>query len=463
MKKHILLFLSCLMSLSARADFQFYLKEKQFLQPLAGPPVAYKELIFPQNVDHFSGGNKTFKQRYWYSNTMAKASSAPVMVYICGEGACGGGVLYGPISAHARVVGAHLFAIEHRYYGKSQPFADLSTENLKFLSTAQALADLVSFKRSLQRQMNLSGPWILVGGSYAGNLAAYARSQFPEEFFASLASSAPVMAKQSFTEFDRHVASIAGEQCSRTTQMVLAEIEDRIQTDQGFLDLRNKFSAPSIEIKRDFIELLSDITSAAMFYGMRDEFCKNLAEKGLDGYVQMKLKVDQKVADFSKYATKKSEDISLAAHGGSLGMRQWYYQSCTEYGYWQNANPGFSMRSKLFNQQAQDELCQRLFGLPGASSVEGTNDKYYRPLVSQAQSHILMTNGTRDPWKYLSVLDSQTFHPQSQIDIELIDGALHCEDISMGGSPAVRDAKIKFQNLLKTWLQNIIGGKQEIF
>ena len=32
-----------------------------------------------------------------------------------------------------------------RYYGTSQPFADYSTENLKFLNSTQALADLAHF------------------------------------------------------------------------------------------------------------------------------------------------------------------------------------------------------------------------------------------------------------------------------------------------------------------------------
>jgi hypothetical protein len=31
--------------------------------------------------------------------------------------------------------GAILYALEHRFYGKSQPFDDLATENLRYLST----------------------------------------------------------------------------------------------------------------------------------------------------------------------------------------------------------------------------------------------------------------------------------------------------------------------------------------
>jgi len=34
---------------------------------------------------------------------------------------------------------ALIVALEHRYYGLSQPFSDLSTANLRFLSSRQAL------------------------------------------------------------------------------------------------------------------------------------------------------------------------------------------------------------------------------------------------------------------------------------------------------------------------------------
>lgn len=38
-----------------------------------------------------------------------------------------------------------LFYVEHRYYGESRPTPDISSENLRFLSVDQALADLAQF------------------------------------------------------------------------------------------------------------------------------------------------------------------------------------------------------------------------------------------------------------------------------------------------------------------------------
>lgn len=65
--------------------------------------------------------------------------------------------------------------MEHRYYGKSLPTKDLSTESLRFLSTEQALADSaylaknVVFEGFEDKNLTAPGtPYIAYGGSYAG-------------------------------------------------------------------------------------------------------------------------------------------------------------------------------------------------------------------------------------------------------------------------------------------------------
>ena len=40
---------------------------------------------------------------------------------------------------------ALMVALEHRYYGPSNPFTDYSTTNLKYLNTEQALGDIATF------------------------------------------------------------------------------------------------------------------------------------------------------------------------------------------------------------------------------------------------------------------------------------------------------------------------------
>ncbi|GMT23492.1 hypothetical protein PFISCL1PPCAC_14790, partial [Pristionchus fissidentatus] len=75
---------------------------------------------------------------------------------------------------------------------------DTSIENLKFLSSRQAIEDIVEFIRQKNEEKGGDQMWIVVGGSYAGSLAAWIRLIHPELVAGSLASSAPILAQMDF-------------------------------------------------------------------------------------------------------------------------------------------------------------------------------------------------------------------------------------------------------------------------
>jgi lysosomal Pro-X carboxypeptidase len=66
---------------------------------------------------------------------------------------------------------------------------DLSTENLIYLSSEQALADLSLFIQFIKQKYNaVKSPVITFGGSYPGNLAAWFRLKYPFLTVGSIAS-----------------------------------------------------------------------------------------------------------------------------------------------------------------------------------------------------------------------------------------------------------------------------------
>ena len=88
--------------------------------------------------------------------------------------------------------------LEHRYYGTSFPTPDLSTENLRFLTTQQALADTAYFAKNVKFPgleaygNNLTAPnaaYIAYGGSYAGAFVGFLRTTYPDVYYGSIASS----------------------------------------------------------------------------------------------------------------------------------------------------------------------------------------------------------------------------------------------------------------------------------
>ena len=105
--------------------------------------------------------------------------------------------------------------LEHRYYGTSFPTPDLSTENLRFLTTEQALADTVYFAQNVkfkgleQYGANLTAPnaaYIAYGGSYAGAFVAFLRKTYPDIYYGAISSSGVVEAIWDYWQYYSPVA-----------------------------------------------------------------------------------------------------------------------------------------------------------------------------------------------------------------------------------------------------------------
>lgn len=86
---------------------------------------------------------------------------------------------------------ARLLVLEHRYYGDSQPFDEWTYENLSYLNTEQALADIAYFLGTMNKDKPDRNT-IVIGGSYPGALSAWFRERYPHIAMASWASSGVV-------------------------------------------------------------------------------------------------------------------------------------------------------------------------------------------------------------------------------------------------------------------------------
>ena len=87
-----------------------------------------------------------------------------------------------------------------RYYGSSHPTEDMSRDNMRYLSSRQALEDAAHFISTMNTQHNLT-TWFTFGGSYPGSLSAWMRLRFPHLVFGAVSSSSPLFAKLDFHEY----------------------------------------------------------------------------------------------------------------------------------------------------------------------------------------------------------------------------------------------------------------------
>ncbi|KAK4505529.1 hypothetical protein PRZ48_003492 [Zasmidium cellare] len=165
-------------------------------------------------VDHFnSGNNATYENRFWVDSTYYQPGG-PVVLFNNGESGVGADTLstyLGSNSANMEIAknfNGMAVVFEHRYYGESIPVPvdnktgyALNEGDYKYLTTEQALEDMVFLANNFQpknwvdaweRLDPSTTPWIIIGASYPGLLAVFARIRNPEVFYASWASSAPV-------------------------------------------------------------------------------------------------------------------------------------------------------------------------------------------------------------------------------------------------------------------------------
>ena len=104
--------------------------------------------FFRQPIDHFRPSLGTFDQRYYVrdSYVRAGATATPLILFLGGEAPLDGPPAPGSfVDTLARRHGALLVALEHRFYGRSIPFDELTTRNLRLLSLKQILADVGAF------------------------------------------------------------------------------------------------------------------------------------------------------------------------------------------------------------------------------------------------------------------------------------------------------------------------------
>lgn len=427
----------------------------------------YNQLIdhFDENLKTKQGRRKaaTFPQRYFIVSDYAKSKASPVIYVICGEGTCDGADSMSAINRVAQKYQATLIALEHRYYGYSQPFETLESKNLKYLSTAQAIEDLARFQKHVQKTMEYTGKWIAVGGSYPGSLAAFYRLKHPELVVGALASSAPVLAKADFFEYDQHVAKVAGPICLDAIQKVVAEVEQRLSADpQQNLEVKKLFEAETVKNDTDFLYILADMAAAAIQYGYQEQFCGGIV-KGVQEGRGVEVYAEVGIGLFSRFGItpvqssfQGAESIDPKDYLGFAGMRAWMYQSCTEYGYYQIVNPVASQasRSSKINQDYHNDVCNRLFGLAEPVNTTKTNQEYYDLLFNSNVTNIYFTNGDNDPWSNLSLTPSNP-GPSSNPGLTLfsIAGAAHCDDLGMRLSTQLTTARTTFMNLVGQWLQ----------
>ena len=383
-----------------------------------------------------------------------------------------------------------------QFYGVSQPFKQLVPENLAYLTSQQALADLNHFLYALPGllRVNSIGKVVTVGGSYPGALSAWARLRYPQSVHAAWASSGPVQADYDFFGYmDVVAASLADEAVGGSSQCVASlesafsaivagvkssDASTRSATVQPFCICDNYSAAPS---SLDAANVISTITNNIAYSVQYNEqlgagltvrdLCSVMGatqgQQAVQAYNTWYMKTTFKGASDcpaqcvdSRYsALLASQNVTSAqAEEAGVGVRSWYWQTCAEFSYFQTCEQntacvfrGASALGGAVPMPYFTEVCTQDYAIPDVKTLVDATNEYFGG-NSTVADRVVYTSGTVDPWHYLAV--HHTIAPESPA--VFIPGMSHCQDLhseAPSDTPQLKAGRQQAVQHIKQWLQ----------
>ncbi|UIZ23510.1 hypothetical protein KXD40_007886 [Peronospora effusa] len=414
-----------------------------------------EEFFVDAIVDHFAPVSKrtTWKQRYQVNEEFWHGHGYPVFLYIGGEGPLGPKAITNRTFIYylAEQHGALLVALEHRFYGQSYPTKDMSLPNLRYLSSEQALSDLAHFHSFVTDKYGLTDEkWVAFGGSYPGNLAAWIKLKYPALFAGTVASSAPLHVKTNFYEYMEVVGDglryFGGGECYREVEKAitqLGQLMDGGKEGRKYVDALFKPCYPMVNEFDDSVfetSIMGAFQDIAQYNAIHEEVmtledvCKHFAEPGnvlekLASFINMTRVGDCLDSKFQGAANGTVEVLSRDQFDRKSSARQWVYQTCNEFGYFQTTtstrSPFHALRA-VTQANVGTEICKRVYNMNVAPDVAGANLDY-GSLGIEVEG-VTFPSGTIDPWHALAVQNSTRLHSYSS-EAVFIQGTAHCADM----------------------------------
>lgn len=451
---------------------------------------------FNQLKDHTNPGLGTFSQRYWM-NWQYYNPGGPIILFTPGEinaanytGYLTNDTMSGLIAQQQN--GATVL-LEHRFFGQSNPYPDLSSQSLALLTIQQAIDDFVYFAQNVTLPMPGgdkvkpdSTPWILFGGSYSGALTAWTMVNKPNIFYAGYSSSGVVQAIDDYWAYFKPIQEYMPKNCSSDVQRVIAYLDSLYAVhDTGKLqELKTAFGLGGLSHIDDFASaLVNNIEDwqqlkpytgpGAMFY----QFCDALEVKDGQSADENGWGLEHAIQGWGAFwngtyyqhlCGDKDAETCLGTYDTSQELwtstatdnyiRSWVWIVCNQVGFYQDGPPITqpAIVSRILTPEYWQRQCVNFFpekfSSPPEPDTKQVNQDYHGWFVEV--DRLFFANGERDPWREASV--SSDFVTRTSTDMQPIylSDAFHCSD--MRTRSAVDPTVAKVQNAalgyMKTWL-----------
>ncbi len=468
MKALVVLLLTSIFSHCLVTDRQIPISSKDL--PSEPYPFHVENKTFENYVDHFSNPllKGKFKQIYYQVEDYWDHKAGPVILHLCGENECTFPYFrLFPLQITEKFKGLYI-ALEHRYYGISQPMPDWSLKNLEYLTHEQTFADYAYFIESqnveYSKKYGYTPKWIIIGGSYAGALSAWFRLKYPHLVVGALSSSGVVTPLLDFWQFDKQISEDyheGGEKCYNIIKYYHEVVEQRLlkssETERKkFLQL---FSDDTEISNDEFWFYFSDMSALFPQYSNRKYICQVLIQLNQTNLpIEIQL---QKYAEEGKnfgtlvedYTYKKIRSEKIVP--GDL-VRQWTYQYCTAYAWFQTAYKANPLRYVGMDLDYWSRFCKGGFGTLMMPRVNHTAAMFGADLIAERASNIFFTQSRNDPWRWTGINSPVPNNDKIEVGVMDCEDCGHCRELytPKEDDPAeVKEMRQRIVKVMEKWLQ----------
>lgn len=303
--------------------------------------------------------------------------------------------------------------LENRYYGTSYPYNTSTTDEMRFFTTEQVIADFDLFARKVQLPgvKNVNAPktaWMTYGGSYPGALSAFTVKTYGHTFYGGIASSGTTLALLNYPQWYNPAQLLGPQDCIASINNIVDKIDTlfRSKNHAAIQELKEIFGLTALKDDRDFAQTIAYPIGGPFYYPTytwqeiyydgsdRDhqdffDFCRNVTDIDAPANVT---KVDYELSRYTggqrwknlgNYAAYIKRVVLPLCDGGDYNSascfgtqhpdfwsnithtdeRSYLYTTCTENGAYQAAQPWGkkSLLSRVIQEDYTQQWCNWAF------------------------------------------------------------------------------------------------------
>jgi pimeloyl-ACP methyl ester carboxylesterase len=385
--------------------------------------------------------------------------------------------------------------VEHRFFGYSNPYDNLTSQSLELLTIQQAIDDLVYFAQNVNLPMpggdNVkpdTTPWVLLGGSYSGALTSWTMVNKPDVFRAGYATSSVVEAMTDYYSYFTPIREYMPQNCSSDVQAVIAYLDQLYAENNtaAMQSLKEAFGLGGLSHIDDFASALQynlmdwqalqpDVGPGAMFF----EFCDALEVKdgvsapatgwGLENainswglfwnntyYAYVCDNITNAETCLGTYNASQAYWTNVTVNNAN---RSWAWMVCNQLGYYlvgpPEGQPAIVSRivQPIYDERQCVNMFPQKFSSPPSPSAAEVNTMYEGWNVNV--DRLFFVNGLRDPWREATVSADGLNKANTTMQPIYESDAFHCSDLHAENGIvdetvyAVQMAALEY---MKTWL-----------